>query len=615
MGLSVSLSNALSGMNTTQKGLEVLSRNVSNDGTPGYHRQSVRLSEETNNGSTYARLASIDRAFNEALQRYYNKEMSGAGEANIRADFMGRVEVFLGKPGDPTSLDTVYQNFEKSMQAVATSPDDYTVRATAVSNAQLLATTLNDLTSSIQGLRQEAESQISNHVSDINLMLQSLDRINGNLTDQTSDPASRSSMLDERDRLVASIAEIIDINVTYRADDTVALMTNSGLGLVDNGATVFEFQSAGALNAGKQYSPISGQDDVGLIYATTSSGLRVDVIRDNGIQSGRIGGLLELRDVTLVEMQGQLDDIASSLAQALSTIETAGTEVASPPADGFSIDTADMQSGNDFTVSYTLNGVKETVRVVRVDDPASLPMDTTGPNGERVIGLDFSGGIGAVATALDAALGAAITVTNPAGTTLQIVDDGAGNTSDIDSLLMRTTVSGDQGGGLALSLFTDSSNADFTNSLDGDTQKLGYAGRIRVNSNVVGDNTLLVQYAAGNTLGDADRANYLLENLQDMTFTSENSTTPKSGNFRLTGNAQTMISQMLNYQGTVITAANGVEYAQNMALESVTQRMDAEYGVDIDEEMARLMELQNAYAAAARVVSIVQELIDALMRI
>jgi flagellar hook-associated protein 1 FlgK len=43
--------------------------------------------------------------------------------------------------------------------------------------------------------------------------------------------------------------------------------------------------------------------------------------------------------------------------------------------------------------------------------------------------------------------------------------------------------------------------------------------------------------------------------------------------------------------------------------------MDAEYGVDIDEEMARLMELQNAFAANARVVSIVQELLDMLMQI
>lgn len=36
-------------------------------------------------------------------------------------------------------------------------------------------------------------------------------------------------------------------------------------------------------------------------------------------------------------------------------------------------------------------------------------------------------------------------------------------------------------------------------------------------------------------------------------------------------------------------------------------------GVDVDEEMARLMELQNAFAANARVMSVAQELIDDLM--
>jgi flagellar hook-associated protein 1 FlgK len=40
--------------------------------------------------------------------------------------------------------------------------------------------------------------------------------------------------------------------------------------------------------------------------------------------------------------------------------------------------------------------------------------------------------------------------------------------------------------------------------------------------------------------------------------------------------------------------------------------MASEYGVNLDEEMARLMELQNAFAANARVVSVIKELLDAL---
>ncbi len=615
MGLSVSLSNALSGMHTTQKGLEVLSRNVANAGTPGYHRQSVNIAEEMGNGSSaYARLASVDRAFTESLQRLYNQELSNIGNANVKADFLSRIETQLGKPGDDTSLNSLYQNFENAMQAMVTSPDDYTARSEVVSSAQLLASKLNSLTASVQGLRQEAENQISTHVTELNRSLQSLAKINNSLSDQTGDATSRAALLDERDRLVASISELIDTNVVYRPDDTVAIMTSTGLGLLDNGATVFEFQGVGGINAGSLSNIDDTKNGVGNLYATTPSGLRLDLVEQGIIQSGRLGGLLDLRDDLLVEMQGQLDEIASGLAQSLSTVTTEGTAIAGPP-DGFSLDLANVQKGNDFTVSYTVNGTAQTVRVVRVDDPSKLPMDTTGPNGERVLGLDFSGGIGAVATALDAALGPAINVSSPGGTTLEIVDDGLGNTSDITGLSSRTTATGNQNGTLAISLFTDANNAGFTNSLDGNTQKLGFAGRININTAIVNDNSLLVKYDSGTSLGDPARAQHLLDGLQKSTFTATNATAADRGNFRLAGGVQNMISQMMNYQGNSITSANSNENAAALALEAVTIRTDAEYGVNVDEEMARLLELQNSYAASARIVSVVQELIDNLMNI
>ena len=55
MSLSASLTNALSGMRTSQNSLEVLSRNVSNAGTPGYHRQSLSVIDTKGVNSTYAR--------------------------------------------------------------------------------------------------------------------------------------------------------------------------------------------------------------------------------------------------------------------------------------------------------------------------------------------------------------------------------------------------------------------------------------------------------------------------------------------------------------------------------------------------------------------------------
>ena len=56
MGLSVTLSNALSGMRIGQSALDTLSHNVANAGTPGYHRRSISIIDTIGVNSTYARL-------------------------------------------------------------------------------------------------------------------------------------------------------------------------------------------------------------------------------------------------------------------------------------------------------------------------------------------------------------------------------------------------------------------------------------------------------------------------------------------------------------------------------------------------------------------------------
>ncbi len=50
-------------------------------------------------------------------------------------------------------------------------------------------------------------------------------------------------------------------------------------------------------------------------------------------------------------------------------------------------------------------------------------------------------------------------------------------------------------------------------------------------------------------------------------------------------------------------------------LASLQQRFDDSSGVNIDQEMANLLQLQNSYAANARIMSALRDMIEALMRI
>ena len=138
MGLSVSLSNALSGMRVGNDSLDVLSRNIANSGTPGYHRQSLTVIDRLAN-SPSARTGGLERAFNQSLQTYYTRQVSETRLCQRPCERARPAAGHLGKPGDAASLDTQLGEFRNALSTLATSPDDPASRADMLSKAQAMA--------------------------------------------------------------------------------------------------------------------------------------------------------------------------------------------------------------------------------------------------------------------------------------------------------------------------------------------------------------------------------------------------------------------------------------------------------------------------------------------
>jgi flagellar hook-associated protein 1 FlgK len=401
---------------------------------------------------------------------------------------------------------------------------------------------------------------------------------------------------------------MIDVRADYRPDGTVALMTRSGVGLIDNGVSTFKFESAGNLSPNSIFDPDPAQTKVGKMTLTTPSGLTIDLVTQGVLQGGELGGLVTLRDKTLVEAQEQLDQIAAGLALAFSTNKTAGVAATSGAAAGLDVDISNLAPGNDVLLTYAEDGVEKRVRVINTAEAS----DYIDASGQRVIGVDFSTGA-AVAAALDAKL-PNLDISSTGATNLRIMDDGAAGRTDVRTAVARSSSTGLQGAGLGFNLFVDQGNKAFTNNLDTDPQQIqGFAARISINPAVVADNRLLVQYEVGGTLGDSDRADYVIDQLSKMQFVSGGNPAANTGRFQLTGNLGEVISQIVGFQGSTVNAAITKRDDRQLTLDTITDQMQSEYGVNVDEEMARLMELQNAYAANARVVSVVKELLDSLL--
>ncbi|MCS6760138.1 MAG: hypothetical protein MO852_15300, partial [Candidatus Devosia euplotis] len=67
MGLTTPLTNAVSDLRVNQDSLALVSKNISNSGTQGYHRQSLNVVDYNAQSSAYARSVGASRAFNTSL--------------------------------------------------------------------------------------------------------------------------------------------------------------------------------------------------------------------------------------------------------------------------------------------------------------------------------------------------------------------------------------------------------------------------------------------------------------------------------------------------------------------------------------------------------------------
>jgi len=456
-------------------------------------------------------------------------------------------------------------------------------------------------------------------VGELNDQLKALQEVNLGLADYGMDQNTRVSMLDQRDRLVSQIAEKIDVRVDYRDDGTVALSTRSGMSLLDVKRSIFEFEPSGGMDASSTNS--------GKLTLLTPSGSRVDLVSNNVMQSGSLAALVELRDKTLVDAQRQLDDIAAALAKTFSTVQTPATPVA---GGGYEIDLANptngvaplapsYQNGDDLLVAYRdASGATRNIRVVNSAGTVPPPANYVDANGDDVFYADLTQPSAALSNTLNGMMAAktppitGVAFSDNAG---KLAVTGSGGVT-INSMTARTTATADQDGNLALPLFLDANGngTPYTGSIDGQGQKTGFAGRIQINAAIVADNTKLVKYDGAAGSGDSARVDYIVNQFKTMKFSSEYRAAPELGNFRLNGTLGDMVTQTVDYQGATISDALSKSDAQGLSLDALTSRMTETYGVDVNEEVARLMELQNAYAANARVVSVVQELLDTLMQ-
>jgi len=614
----------MSGLRVTQASLALVSSNVANAESPGYARKTLnQITGVTGDFGSSVRINGVNRELDQYLQTQIRTETSGASYAQVRSTYLANLQSVYGNPDSAGTIEDAFNKLTTAVQGLSTSPDSALARIGVVNAAQALAQQLNATTQGIQNLRANAETGINDSINVANNALKQIALINNQLQNNGRTDAATASLLDQRDQYIDQMSQLMDIRVVTNNLNQVTLFTNSGVQLVGTEAAQLSFNPQGTMTPNTLYDPNPLKNNVGTITIDFPHGGSYDLVATNAIRSGKLAAYLELRDNSLVKAQAQIDQFAASMSSALSDQTT--TAVAAPasalPQAGFDLDLTGLQTGNVAHITYkdNITGLTHNLSIMRVDDPSILPLSnnaTLDPKDE-VLGIDFSGGMASVVTQLNAALGASASLqfSNPSGSTLRVLDDGATNRVDVTAASVTRTVSSLTSGSAQLPLFTDGGVA-YTGALTATgAQQTGLAGRISVNGALIGDPSRTIVYSTSplTAAGDTERSDFILNQLMTGSYRYS----PESGigttGTPFTGTLLNFVRQVISMQGEAASSAALLADGQEVVLNTLQNKMNATSGVNIDDEMAHLLALQNSYSANARVMSTVKDMYDVLI--
>lgn len=308
MSLSASLSNALTGLTASTRAAELVSGNVANATTEGYARRELLLSSQIVGGAgAGVRIDGVQRVVDEGLLRDRRLAEASLAEAQIHSDFFDDVLGLIGLTDDASSLNSSVVSFESALTEAAARPESEARLAAVLQTASQLSVKLNSISDGIQKLRVDADATIAATVEDLNLSLEQIHTTNRDILRFQAVGQDTSGLLDQRQRLIDQVAEIVPLNQYARGNGTVALYSLGGVPLLDAGPAEIEFEPTAPITADMTLAS-------GALSGLSIDGRAITAIGPTSeIPGGRLAALFQVRDRLAPDAQANTDEVARDL--------------------------------------------------------------------------------------------------------------------------------------------------------------------------------------------------------------------------------------------------------------------------------------------------------------
>lgn len=310
------LGNGTSALLAFQRALATSSHNIANATVDGYTRQRVELSNRPGDGlrNNYigagVQIASITRLSDTLVTNRLLDSQGEIGRLDLVNGFALRIDQLFTDA--TTGLAQPFSAFFDAAQGVAAEPASQAARTELLGRAEALVARFDQLQGGLDQIDREINARLTGGAEEVNRLASEIARLNVEIA--RNGPANASpDLLDQRDRLVAQVATLTGVTTLPQEDGSLNVFTTGGQPIVV-GATASRF--------------ITVQDDfrndrVVLALETNTGTVRLGA----GSIAGQLGGALSSRAELVDAGRAELGRIAATLAEIVNGQSAAGLDL------------------------------------------------------------------------------------------------------------------------------------------------------------------------------------------------------------------------------------------------------------------------------------------------
>lgn len=579
MSLDIARLVAFSGISATELQISVASSNISNADTKGYTEKSAnQVATVTGGVGTGVSITGISSNVDKLLLKSLIGANSELGAADTTNSYLEQLQQLFGSASTSgtsttgTSLANALASLESALSSLASSPSSVSLQSAAVSALDDFASQLRSTSSGVQSLRANSDKDIASSVKSVNDDLQQIADLNVQIRKMAAAGQSTADLEDQRNSALQDLSSYMNVSYYTASNGDLQVYTSSGRALVDSSAHTLSYTASANVSASSSYS--SGG----------FSGIMVDGVDvTSQITSGKIGALITLRDLTLPATQTQLDQLATELKSALNAI-TNGASAVPPPTS---------LTGSASVSSTTALAASGTVRIAVADQSGNLvsykdlDLSSYATVGDLVTALN---GISGVSASLDSSGYLSISATSSSnGIAINDMTSSVGGGGFSEYFGMNDLVTG-----------TGAANFAVNSSI--------LSGAAGLPTGTLDNSATLTTGSQVLTSGSATIINQLYDKLTGSTsFSSAGGLSATTGSFA--DYAAAIVANV----ASKATQASSNYTAKSTAQASYASSLSSQSGVNIDEETARVSSLQNKYAAASQLISVVNSMFSSLL--